>query len=1180
MGDMHPETTLADVTWLTALARSLVQSEPDADDLVQETWLAAQRSPPDMPNHRAWLARVLRRFHLRHLRTDRRRTRREQVAHQAASSPSPSTAELVERAELRRKLSECLIALDEPYRTTLMLVAFEGQTPAQIAVRDGISAAHVRRRLRKARELYRHKLERDYGGDWGKWSAALLPFARLPLPSESPVEPLSQAPLLPATLTALMSLKALLVAAAAVAAGLWFWFGGDGATPLPNGSSGRVDRSPVAERAANPSGVAAAGSQGMAREAVSPGAGPAEADPAIRAALCGFRGRVVDHAGAPVAGCGVRLYRGAMDTLLRGKVDLFEPVEAFEPDFAVAEVRTGEDGTFEVLGVWPRAIFLLYAGIGTDAPTHQLVTKVPSPGEVADLGDIVLEDAGVIVGTVCDEDGEPVADALVRAADLPGTLAAFFPAERFDPEGAVLVRQPGWPVEVLSMPPWVKRVFAQLPIPTTYTAADGSFRLVGVVPGSNLLATTSSGFLSNMKPSVQVRSGEVKDVGRIRLRIGEELYARVLDERGEPVVGAEVVAGSTLSMVPCDLGRVIGKTNAMGEVGGTGFAPGKVTVAARRSPSHAWVLAEPQRIFGDVLITLPAEVGVTVTVQAADGSVVPDPSLRLLRGFAGEGAAELVMLGFTRPVSLADRLTKREDGRLQIQGLSRGRYTLLAEVRGRSVGSTEFELGNEDAAVVVELATPQQFVVRVVDQDNRPLRSCMITATSSDPNGIALPVECGRTDPDGKLMIDRFDAEKLFVSAEHPQYGVVHGETDGSTELVLQLIQPGSIQGVLTENGRAPAGGRFSVLVLPRENKGVPGPVTEMLQIVAVDREGKFTASGLQPGLYFISVGDTLDVVRSPGSSMKYLETMFLNERRGDGHAWVASGEVAEVDLDVAVQPVEGPTAQVFGSVLVNGRAAKDCFVEARGSEQRFTAKTDERGRFLLDAVPAGWLRVEVHAAELGVPIASKQTLWGQDVQLQVSESRELVIDVRTSSISGVCYLPNGQPAANVRVQATGRPAGANETSRGVRSFAFSDARGRWSLDNVPEGRWKVDFSCQIDDRQFRVDGLPVELSSALPQAGLRVDLTAMLRVRGRLDVSVLPEDHRTGALLIEADGEHGGSHWQRVRGECTFISHGLEPGAYRVQFQADGEGQPYSCGRIEVPSGGLDNVILVPQVR
>lgn len=234
MSETYPEIPLSDIAWLTALARTLTRDGAEADDLVQETWMAARESPPTrgaIP--RPWLARVLRNFHLRSVRSKSRRAHRESAASRAEALPA--TAELVQRAELHESLAASLLSLDEPYRRTLMLVAFEDQKPRQIAEKDGVPVAVVRRRLRKARELLKVKLEQDHGRDWSEWRAALLPFAALPLPHEAaaPVAVASTATTAPTLGGTLASSPALVAAGLVVGTGaaLWLWSATSSDTP-------------------------------------------------------------------------------------------------------------------------------------------------------------------------------------------------------------------------------------------------------------------------------------------------------------------------------------------------------------------------------------------------------------------------------------------------------------------------------------------------------------------------------------------------------------------------------------------------------------------------------------------------------------------------------------------------------------------------------------------------------------------------------------------------------------------------------------------------------------------------------------------------------------------------------------------------------------------------------------
>jgi hypothetical protein len=984
-------------------------------------------------------------------------------------------------------------------------------------------------------------------------------------------------------------IPAIILLVAAVIGGIW-WACSDTAAPLPTPSSNHEANETGGPEIVPVEGhVESSDLNRIAREAVAFSRGPLYDDPDIRAGLCGFKGRVVTHLKVPVADCGVRIYRGAMDIILNTTVDLFAEAEQFDPQFIAGEVRTAEDGTFEMTGVWPRGVFMMFAGLDTDAPTHQVITKTPSPGQIIDLGDVVLNDAGVIIGEVYDSDGNPVAGALVRAADVPGVLAAFFPVERFDPEGAVLIREKRAPVQVLRMPPWVKNAFEHLPIPTTHSGPDGKFRLVGVMPGSNMLATTMRGFLSDVKASVMVRAGTEKNVGRIRLREGEELYAKVLDEKGKPVAGAEVVAGSTLSIAPVDLASYLGKTNAKGEIDGFGFSPGKVTVAARRSKNHAWVLAEPQSIISDVIVTLPSQFGFTVALQNADGAPVKDARFRLLRGKKGDGAAELFMMGFAEPVRLKGRMTKLEEGGWSITGLNKGTYTLLAEVEGLSTGSEVIDLEDKDGHCLIKLLPPTLFNVLVVNQDDVPIRNAAIFAEARGSRRVVeMPINCGRTGKDGRLLINKLQADSLRVSADHPLYGIVHGETKPDEELVLRLLAPGTLQGVLSENGKPPLPGKFTVAVMWRRNGGARGPLESTPQMITAGLDGTFTATGLQPGSYWCMAMNSLDSLRSPGSVFGFAQSMSANSNMQNQGVEIKSGQTTEVRLEVGKKPLEGPTAQLTGTVMVNSRMAVGYSIVARGKGGRFGATVDERGRFDLGIVSAGDLRISVMGADAGIFAGRGNSMWSSSVKLTEGEQRDLTIDIATSVIAGQCYLPDGSPTGKVFVRARGQIKGADKNRGSSRQNTMTKDDGTFRFKDVVEGTWSLEFESNSGDDRWRGKLENIEVLAGGSTDSLRIYLVAAIVVKGTVDLSVLKEKPRWGWLAFHrlgpndgpgAKGNHqSGFGYDR---DGSFVSDDLEVGRYRVVLHTQGKEQTeYECGMLNVPAAGLTGVKLVPQIR
>lgn len=169
------ERLLEHRVWLRGVARALARDDASADDLEQEVWLDTLHRPPgDVSSPRGWLARVLRRNAVDAGRSASRRARREE--HAAAPGAAPDPARLVAEAETFRRVADLVLALDEPYRGTVLSRWFEGLPPREIAARERIPVETVRTRLKRALAMLRERLDRESDGDRSRWTAALLPF--------------------------------------------------------------------------------------------------------------------------------------------------------------------------------------------------------------------------------------------------------------------------------------------------------------------------------------------------------------------------------------------------------------------------------------------------------------------------------------------------------------------------------------------------------------------------------------------------------------------------------------------------------------------------------------------------------------------------------------------------------------------------------------------------------------------------------------------------------------------------------------------------------------------------------------------------------------------------------------------------------------------------------------------
>lgn len=235
-----PELLLEHSDWVRALARTLVRDSSTAEDVAQETWLAALQHPPggDRPA-RAWLAAVVKNAARQLGRSEERRIRRERGG--ARREALPSDDELGERVALQQWVVGEVMALDEPYRRTILLRFFEGLPPREIATRMGVPLETVKSRLQRALARLRERMSAKRGPGGASGVLALLPLV-----SSGPGSAVAGAGVV------LMGKKGLLLAAAA----LMLLFGGALYVALSEPTD-PVTIAPIAERSDGEGGAAA-----------------------------------------------------------------------------------------------------------------------------------------------------------------------------------------------------------------------------------------------------------------------------------------------------------------------------------------------------------------------------------------------------------------------------------------------------------------------------------------------------------------------------------------------------------------------------------------------------------------------------------------------------------------------------------------------------------------------------------------------------------------------------------------------------------------------------------------------------------------------------------------------------------------------------------------------------------
>ncbi len=238
--DGRLDELLAQAGWLDRLARRLVADPAEADEVVQETWVAALRDPSRAHSVRGWLAQIARNVVRQRGRAEGARRERERSV--ARGEASEAEAEALDRAQAQQKLLAAVLALDEPYRGVVILHYFDHLEVAEVGRRLSVPESTVRTRLSRAIAELRTRFEHKDGPNW---ALAFLPLA-------PPKAALVAAPLIGGTLVA--SSWKIAVPLALAAALTWLaWptqkgLDAPGGTPTRSAESAQLESRPALEQ--------------------------------------------------------------------------------------------------------------------------------------------------------------------------------------------------------------------------------------------------------------------------------------------------------------------------------------------------------------------------------------------------------------------------------------------------------------------------------------------------------------------------------------------------------------------------------------------------------------------------------------------------------------------------------------------------------------------------------------------------------------------------------------------------------------------------------------------------------------------------------------------------------------------------------------------------------------------
>lgn len=406
------ERLLAEGEWIRRLAIRLLGDAQQAEDLAQETRLAALRTPPrdTEGSLRPWLATVARNAaHKWHRTEAARRARETERARDRAQEAGSSPEELLAQLESQELVARLVRELPEELADVLLLSFFEGHTSESIARLRKIPAGTVRWRKKQALERLRERLDAHYAGDRSAWMAAFAPWvASIRRPEATAVASGGGifAGLLAPWIAMNGTAKLLSIALIAALLTLPFALGEDdewdrtesvAVSPASELVEPPPSESPTAPAPEEP----ATEPFGPGRTAISAPSEPKPDEPPVTR----VRLRVVDSLGRPVPDATVQLQPSAEVQATHAM--LLEELSALDLAGLMSQLERETD--FEGVARWESDLLrsdglVTFRAVGPRQGVGSLSAALEQGADM-DLGDLVLTPAGGVTGRVLDPKG-------------------------------------------------------------------------------------------------------------------------------------------------------------------------------------------------------------------------------------------------------------------------------------------------------------------------------------------------------------------------------------------------------------------------------------------------------------------------------------------------------------------------------------------------------------------------------------------------------------------------------------------------------------------------------------------------------------------------------------------------------------------------------------------------------
>lgn len=1235
---MEPKELLANKDFVCALARSLIADEHLAEDVIQETWLAALRtSPADSSAVKSWLSSVVRNLSKLFLRRETRLKTRERAA--ASTEMLPSTDKILEQEVEKLRLAQAVQSLKEPYRAAVVLRYYENMPPRRIAKHLNIPVETVKTRLHRALAMLRQELDRTHGGDRRQWLMSLIPIAGLKgeIAGASTILGTTDA-LAKGVFTMSMKVKTGIAATLLIiGAAIILWQAGpETGPPDPMEGTAPVARAEVEKTEVETKYDDLAE---LRRVPLVPVADLAGMPDSYKQALGGFTGRVVHADGSPAARRNVELIGIKLIDFFKG-MDPLAGEEYNCDGLASWSAVTGEDGIFHILSVYPQSYFALSVSPQRSDSTTRLIDTQPNAGETVDLGDIPLPAGTEIFGKVVNERGKSLPGARVRAVQFPAIVFQYG-LQDLRENGAVLIKEGPFREKgcVIEPPGEFFRLLHFLAVRETFTDSNGTFRLRGVPAGSITVVADKPGFVSQWQ-GVSLTGEEAQDAGSIELTRGTAITGKVINALHRPVAGAEVRLGSYFRELSAGILQPSVFTDEAGRFTCDGVSPVFQGCAALRPDKDtSWKIVCPLRP-GDNehVFALDGAYDLKVMVTQQDGRPVKDATLKVREQTMQN------LLPFSRKAAASPSTNSPEAGTFIVENLSTGTYEFRVSAPGycTGMGTVVIQNGPVEKDVTLEPCITASVQV-MAGRDQAPLEWAEVMIRKepaadqpSQKQGRPKGMEdedwfletsehlLRRTNAEGIAQFDDLGTGRYRAIVIHPGYATTVAGFELPNEKEIQVVMdPGGILEGVVLFDHSVLKPPFAVYLEPCQGTGFSG--TDIPRMVHTDRRGRFKVSRLCPGSWKVLVMKRLF---NMGSSALF--EAFSGRTLAEDHVVILSQETTRLELWLQ-QSTAAAAGRVIGRVCIDNLPVEGAVVHLKGSKDLST-QTAASGFYSLEEVPAEDCKLKVQIP----PGPSGEFAFRIERRILVAADASVIEDfhITTGTLFGRVVLhPGGTPLPGAEIRASGvckatgtaaadlsstiSPPAIDGATRGYTYFnpgyrqIIADTSGNFRLGRIPAGIYNLEWlSSQKIGRtdterellsQAKSEVTVVEILPGSVTGPVEVVVYPPFKVAGRVE---LPEgfEKEGWKFLVVNPAEKISSTQQTTvcvdpvgiefsYGGGKLVDVGMRSGKFEIKdvtpgwytavliaFTSEKKKVTFKPLKFEVPAGGVIDLVLRPE--